>query len=92
MNAMKLLSLIISTLVLAASTYFFAVDFKWTDETNHLIYMGMLLTLMFICILGIIVNTPWIRRSRKKVRTMIYNSYSDKRIKNKSFDRQLEML
>ena len=88
---MKALSLIISVVALAVSGYFFVADFRFSFETEYLIYMGMLLTLIFICILGIVVNSPLVRRSRKKVKTIIYNSYSRERIKNKSFDSQFGM-
>lgn len=89
---MKSLSLIISSIVLVIAGYFFIADFKYSTEPNYLIYMSMLLILMFICILGIVINLPMIRTGRKKVRTLIYNSYSNKRIKNKSFDSRFEIL
>ncbi|HEX8270250.1 MAG TPA: hypothetical protein VF581_10200 [Flavobacterium sp.] len=89
---MKSLSLLISSIVLVIAGYFFTVDFKYSSESNYLIYMSMLLILMFICILGIVINLPMINTGRKKVRTLIYNSYSDKRIKNKSFDSRFEIL
>lgn len=89
---MKSLSLLISVVALVVSGYFFVVDFRISFETNYLIYMGMLLTLMFICILGIVLNSPLVSRSKKKARTIIYNSYMRERIKNKSFDSQFGML
>ncbi len=89
---MKTLSLIISSIALCVATYFFASDFKFSTESNYLIYMSMLLILMFICILGIVINLPIINLQRKKVRTLIYNSYSEKRIRNKSFDSRFEIL
>lgn len=89
---MKSLSLLISVVALVVSGYFFVVDFRISYETNYLIYMGMLLTLIFICVLGIVLNSPLVTRSRRKARTIIYNSYMRERIKNKSFDSQLGML
>ncbi|HEX8562661.1 MAG TPA: hypothetical protein VF676_06755 [Flavobacterium sp.] len=89
---MKSLSLIISSVVLLLAGYFFATDFQYSTESNYLIYMSMLVILMSICILGIIINLPMLRVGRKKVRTLIYNSYSNKRIKNKSFDSRFEIL
>lgn len=89
---MKSLSLFISVVALVVSGYFFVVDFRISYETNYLIYMGMLLTLMFICILGILLSSPLVSRSRKRARTLIYSSYMSERIKNKSFDSQLGML
>lgn len=89
---MKLLSLILSSLVFMISAYFFVVDFKLSAEMNYIVYMSMLLILMCICIIGMVVNVSLIRIGRKRVNTLIYNSYSQKRIKNKSFDRQFEIL
>lgn len=89
---MKSLSLLISVVALVVSGYFFVVDFRISFEANYLIYMGMLLTLMFICILGIVLNSPLVSRGKKKAKTIIYNSYMHERIKNKSFDSQFGML
>ena len=89
---MKSLSLIISSIALLVAGYFFAVDFKFSTESNYLIYMSMLLILMFICIIGIVINLPMLHLGPKKVRTLIYNSYSEKRIPNKSFDSRFEIL
>lgn len=89
---MKSLSLLVSVVALVVSGYFFVVDFRISFETNYLIYMSMLLTLMFICILGIVLNSPLVSRSKKKAKTIIYNSYMRERIKNKSFDSQFGML
>lgn len=88
---MKSVSLLISALALVASTYFFAVDFRLSSESNYLIYMGMLLTLIFISILGIVINLPLAKFKRPKTRTFTYNSYSRERIRNKSFDSQFGM-
>jgi len=88
---MKSVSLIVSALALVASTYFFAVDFRLTLESNYLIYMGMLLTLIFISILGIVINLPLAKFTRPKARTFMYNSYSRERIRNKNFDSQFGM-
>ncbi len=92
LKAMKSLSLIISTIVLVIAGYFFIVDFRYSTESNYIIYMSMLVILMFICILGIVINLPILRLGRKKVHTLIYNSYSDKRVKNKNFDSRFEIL
>ncbi|RZJ67810.1 MAG: hypothetical protein EOO50_04335 [Flavobacterium sp.] len=89
---MKSLSLFISVVALIVSGYFFVVDFRISFEANYLIYMGMLLTLIFICILGILLSSPLVNRSKKRARTLIYNSYMRERTRNKSFDSQLGML
>lgn len=91
-KAMKSLSLIISSIVLIIAGYYFVVDFRYSTESNYIIYMSMLVILMFICILGIVINLPMLRMGRRKVRTLIYNSYSNKRVKNKSFDSRFEIL
>ena len=88
---MKSVSLFVSALALIASTYFFAVDFRLSFETNYLVYMGMLLTLIFISILGIVINLPFAMFKRPKARTFSYNSYSRERIRNKAFDSQFGM-
>jgi hypothetical protein len=54
--------------------------------------MSMLVILMMICIVGVLINMPLIFRSRRKVRSIIYNSYSKERIRNKNFDSQFEIL
>ncbi|RZJ71820.1 hypothetical protein [Flavobacterium sp.] len=88
---MKSVSFIISALALVASIYFFTVDFRLSSESNYLIYMGMLLTLIFISILGIVVSLPLAKIGRPKTRSFSYNSYSRERIRNKTFDSQFGM-
>lgn len=87
---MRIFAFLLSVVALIASVYFFITGFKWSLETTHLIYEAMLLTLIFICILGLVVNYPF-NRTKKKFRTMIYNSYSVNRIRNKQFDSQYEL-
>lgn len=86
---MKTLSFLLSALAFAASGYFFISDFRISSESNYLIYMGMLVTLMFICVLGLIWNLPDFLKGKKRLKSFTYNSYSPERIRNKSFDRQL---
>ncbi len=88
---MKLFTLILSAVVFVASAYFFASDFKFSSEINHIIYMSMLMILMCICVVGMVINVSLLRIGRKKVKSLIYNSYSQKRIPNKHFDRQFEI-
>jgi len=54
--------------------------------------MSMLVILMLICIVGVMINLPMILHQRRKMRVLIYNSYSKKRTPNKEFDRQFEIL
>ncbi|WP_146171740.1 hypothetical protein [Flavobacterium magnum] len=88
---MKTLSLMMSVVVFAVSGYFFVTDFRETTELNYLIYMSLLVILMLICVVGVMINLPMILRQRRKVKTLIYNSYSSKRIPNKEFDKQLSI-
>ena len=89
---MKILSLILSTIVFFVSGYFLIADFRPSLEMNYLIYMSLLVILMLICIVGVLINYPLFLQQRKNVKTIIYNSYSSKRILNKEFDRQYGML
>jgi cell division protein FtsL len=89
---MKILSLILSIVVFIVAGYFFATDFMISTELNYLIYMSMLVILMLICIVGVMINLPMILHQRRKMRVLIYNSYSKKRTPNKEFDRQFEIL
>ena len=88
---MKLFTLILSTAVFFISAYFFAADFKFSSEINHIIYMSMLMILMCICVIGMIINVSLIRIGRKKMGTLIYNGYSEKVMKSSHFDRQFEI-
>lgn len=89
---MKILSLLLSIAVFFTSGYFLITDFRASTEMNYIIYMSLLVILMMICVVGVLINLPLIFRSRRKVRTLIYNSYSKQRIRNKSFDQSFEML
>lgn len=89
---MKILSLMLSVAVFFISGYFLVTDFRSSTDMNYLIYMSLLVILMLICIVGVLINMPLIFRSRRKVRTLIYNSYSKNRIPNKTFDSQFEIL
>jgi uncharacterized membrane-anchored protein YitT (DUF2179 family) len=51
----------------------------------------MLLTLIFISILGIVISLPFEMFKRPKSHTFTYNSYSRERIRNKAFDSQFGM-
>lgn len=89
---MKLFTLILSASVFFISAYFFAADFKFSSEINHIIYMSMLMILMCICVIGMIINVSLIRIGRKKMGTLIYNGYSQKDLKTSHFERQFEIL
>ncbi|WP_291086824.1 hypothetical protein [Flavobacterium sp. BFFFF1] len=88
---MKTLSLMLSIGVFVVSGYFFINDFRDSAELNYLIYMSLLVILMLICVVGVMINLPMIIRQRRKMRSLIYNSYSAKRIPNKEFDKQFSI-
>ncbi|WP_298156959.1 hypothetical protein [Flavobacterium sp.] len=88
---MKTLSLMLSIGVFVVSGYFFINDFRDSTELNYLIYMSLLVILMLICVVGVMINLPMIIRQRRKMRSLIYNSYSAKRIPNKEFDKQFSI-
>lgn len=85
---MKILSLLLSVLVFFGSGYFLITDFKFSMELNYVLYMSLLVILMLICIVGVLINYPLLLQQRKNVKSIIYNSYSSKRILNKEFDQQ----
>lgn len=85
---MKILSLLLSLVVFTTAGYFFVIDFRDSTELNYLIYMSLLVILMLICVVGVMINLPLIIAQRRKMRTLIHNSYSQKRIQHKGFDRQ----
>ncbi|WP_026978247.1 hypothetical protein [Flavobacterium tegetincola] len=88
---MKIVSLILSIVVFFGAGFFLINDFQASTELNYLLYMSILVVLMLICIVGVLINYPLLIQQRKKVRTIIYNSYSNKRIVNKEFDHQFTM-
>lgn len=89
---MKILSLVLSVAVFFASGYFFIADFRASTELNYIIYMTLLVVLMLICVVGVMMNLPLLFRSKRKVRSLIYNSYSKERVRNKAFDSRFEIL
>ena len=89
---MKIVSLILSIVVFFGAGFFLIADFRPSMEMNFLIYMSLLVILMLICIVGVLINYPVLVQQRKNVKTIIYNSYSNKRILSKEFDRQYGML
>lgn len=89
---MKIVSLILSIVVFFGAGFFLIADFRPSLEMNFLIYMSLLVILMLICVVGVLINYPILLQHRKNVKTIIYNSYSSKRILNKEFDQQFGIL
>lgn len=85
---MKILSLILSIIVFVGAGFFLIVDFRPSLEMNFLIYMSLLVILMMICVVGVLINYPILLKHKRNIKNFIYNSYSNKRILNKEFDRQ----
>lgn len=88
---MKIVSLILSIVVFFGAGFFLIADFRPSMEMNYLIYMSLLVILMMICIVGVLINYPTLLQQRKNVKSIIYNSYSSKRVLNKEFDHQFGM-
>ncbi len=89
---MKILTLILSIVVFFGAGYFFISDFQLSLELNYVLYISILVILMLICIVGVLFNFPLLIEQRKNVKSIIFNSYSNKRIVNKEFDEQFGML
>ncbi len=76
---MKLFSLILSVLVLIAALYFFLIKIGDVDSLNDIIYISLLVTLMAICVVGIIINWEFFkRRKQNKLILFVSNPYSKK--------------
>lgn len=89
---MKLVSLILSTIVFFGAGFFLISDFRPSLEANSLIYMSLLVILMLICVVAVLFNYPALLQHRKRVKTIMYNSYSNKRVLNKDFDHQFNLM
>jgi len=88
---MKIISLLLSLLVFAASGYFFVKDWTNSTDTNYLIYMSLLVVLMLVCVVGVLTSLTYIIKQRRKAKRLMYNSYSERRIKNNEFDQKFEI-
>lgn len=77
---MKLFSLVLSITVFFISLYFFIIKIPFIDSLNDIIYISLLVTLMAICILGVIINWDFFRaKKRKKIILFVANNFSKKR-------------
>ncbi len=68
---MKALSLIVSFAVFMVAGYFFIVDFNISAEANHFIYISLLLILMMICVVGIILNIPFLLQQKRHINVLL---------------------
>jgi membrane protein DedA with SNARE-associated domain len=89
---MKNLALVLSAIVFAFSGYYFGSNLKYSTDLNYIVYMLTWLILMFISLIGIVYNVPALSRRKRRFRNLIYNSYSERRIKHKEFDEKFHIL
>ena len=87
---MKALSLIVSVAVFMVAGYYFVSDFSFSAESNHLIYMSLLLVLMLICVIGVLINMPIIHRERRKMKVFVNDRISRSASKAKKFEIKFE--
>lgn len=79
---MKVVALLLSIIVFGVAGYYFAIDFKNSNELNYVIYMGMLLILMSICIVIIMITIPFIIYEKRKMSFFLYTKFSKKKRTN----------
>lgn len=89
---MKNLALIVSAIVFVFSGYYFVSNLKYSNDLNYIVYMLTWLVLAFISLIGIVYNVPALNRRKRRFRNLIYNSYSERRIKHKEFDEKFHIL
>lgn len=89
---MKKLILILSLGVFAFAGYYFTMNLEYSTDLNYILYMSIWLVLILISIVGIVSYFPAIKTHKKHVRNLMYNSYSEHRIRNKEFDSQFRIL
>lgn len=79
---MKLFSLILSGLVFVVALYFFSAKISSVESLNDIIYISLLVTLMAICVVGIIINWDFIKKKNNgKVIMFVSNDFSSKKKK-----------
>lgn len=88
---MKTLLLLLSLAVFAFAGYYFASNLRHSTDLNYIIYMSTWLVLIMISLVGIVYNCPRLLSHKRRVKNLIYNSYSSRRIRNKEFDSQLHI-
>jgi ABC-type multidrug transport system permease subunit len=88
---MKNVTLIISAIVFGFSGYYFISNMQYSTDLNYIVYMMTWLILLLISAIGVVYNIPALHR-RKRFTNLIYNSYSDRRIRHKEFDEKFHIL
>ncbi len=89
---MKNLTILISTIVFAFSGCYFASNLRYSTDLNYIVYMSTWLVLMLISLIGIVYNIPALNRRKRRFKNLIYNSYSERRIRHKEFDEKFHIL
>ena len=80
---MKLFSLLLSVIVFFVAFCFFVIKVPSIESLNDYIYISLLVTLMAVCVVGVIINWEFFRKRKNNKSTMLFanNSFS-KRNKN----------
>lgn len=89
---MKSIALIASAIVFVFSAYYFGSNLKYSSDLNYIVYMSTWLILMLISLIGVAYNVPALSRRKRHFKNLIYNSYSERRIRNKEFDQNFHIL
>jgi len=77
---MKLFSLILSVIMFFVALYFFVMKIPYVDSLDEVIYISLLVTLMAICITGVIINWEFFGRRRKnRVVLFVSNNFSKRK-------------
>ncbi len=84
---MKKITLFISTSICATSGYVLLKSIKTNSGFNDMIFMVLLILTVLVCLVISILIFYQLITIKKKNRTLNYNSYSDRRIKNQEFDK-----
>ena len=88
---MKRLLLILSSAVFAFAGYYFVRNLKYSTDSNYIIYMSIWLVLIIISLVGIVYHLPMIKKHKRRVKNLMYNSYSERRVRNREFDTQVRI-
>ncbi len=77
---MKLFSLLLSIGTFGVALYFFIIKITGSVTTfNDYIYVSLLITLMAICVTGVIINWEILRSRKNKAMIFVSNSFSKKK-------------
>lgn len=85
---MKTLYLLLSNLASLFLGYTFIINLKYSFEFGYIIFMSLLAILFLIFIVLTIMSF----QKKPRSKSLFYNSYSDKRVKNEEFDRNYSFM